>query len=73
MYHQHFLYNYHSQYFEEPQDAHKSDLEIIMENFFEMQTLSRLESMMERFVATQTIQNEEFRKKISILMKPLGS
>ena len=28
-----------------------------------MQTLSRLESMMERFVATQTIKNKEFRKQ----------
>jgi hypothetical protein len=28
-----FLYDYHSQYFEEPQDSHKSDLEILMEDF----------------------------------------
>src|SRR6266487_720235 len=28
-----FLYDYHSQYFEEPQDSHKSDLEILMEDY----------------------------------------
>ena len=28
-----------------------------------MQTCSRIESMVERFVATQTLQNEEFRKQ----------
>ncbi|KAK2382193.1 hypothetical protein QL285_069741 [Trifolium repens] len=33
MYHPDFLYDYHSQYFEEPQDSHKSDLEILMEDF----------------------------------------
>ncbi|XP_050919800.1 uncharacterized protein LOC127137375 [Lathyrus oleraceus] len=34
-----------------------------MEDFIEMQTHSRIKSMMERFVATQTLQNEEFRKQ----------
>lgn len=28
-----FLYNYHSQYYEEPQYSHKSNLEIVMEEF----------------------------------------
>lgn len=60
--HPKFLYNYHSQYYEEPQDSHKSDLKILTEDFITTQTLSRLESMMERFVATQTLYNKEFRK-----------
>ncbi|XP_050878842.1 uncharacterized protein LOC127082658 [Lathyrus oleraceus] len=34
-----------------------------MEDFIAMQTLSRLESMMERFVVTQTLKNEEFGKQ----------
>ncbi|XP_050919126.1 uncharacterized protein LOC127136633 [Lathyrus oleraceus] len=34
-----------------------------MEDFLETQTHSRLESMMERFVAKQTLQNEEFIKQ----------
>ena len=63
MYHPNFLYDYHSQYFEESQDSYKSNLEILMEDFIETQTHSRIESMMERFVATQTLQNEEFRKQ----------
>ena len=58
-----FPYNYHSQYFEEPQESHKSNLEILMENFIETQTLSRLEYTMRRFVATQTRQNAEFRNQ----------
>ncbi|XP_050877950.1 uncharacterized protein LOC127081776 [Lathyrus oleraceus] len=33
-----------------------------MEDFIETQTHSRIKSMMEHFVATQTLQNEEFRK-----------
>ncbi|XP_050919081.1 uncharacterized protein LOC127136583 [Lathyrus oleraceus] len=34
-----------------------------MEDFIVTQTHSRIESMMERFVATQNLQNEEFRKQ----------
>ncbi|XP_050896363.1 uncharacterized protein LOC127103117 [Lathyrus oleraceus] len=34
-----------------------------MEDFIETPTHSRIDSMMEHFVATQTLQNEEFRKQ----------
>ena len=58
-----FLNNYHSQYFEEPQYSHKSNLEILMEDFIETTTNSRLEYTMRRFVETQTRQNAEFRNQ----------
>src|SRR3954470_12767528 len=46
-YHQpNFLYDHHAQHFEESQDYHKSNLEILMEEFIEAQNLSRVESMM---------------------------
>src|SRR4051812_20768591 len=46
-YHQpNFLYDHHAQHFEESKDYPKSNLEIIMEEFIEAQTLSRVESMM---------------------------
>ena len=61
--HPNYLYDYHSQYFEEPQESHNSNLETLMEDFIETTTHSRLESMMEHFVETQTLQNEEFRKQ----------
>lgn len=63
MYHPNFLYDYHSRYFKEPQDSQKSDLEILMEDFIAMQTHSRIKYMIERFVATQNLQNKDFRKK----------
>src|SRR4051812_48589401 len=48
-YHQpNFLYDHHAQHFEESKDYPKSNLEIIMEEFIEAQTLSRLEPMMTR-------------------------
>ncbi|PNY02954.1 hypothetical protein L195_g026275 [Trifolium pratense] len=63
--HPYFLYDYHSQYYEGPQDPHKSNLEILMEDFIEAQTLSRLESMMDSNKALET--------QISLLAhKPLG-
>src|SRR4051812_37653939 len=54
-YHQpNFLYDHHAQHFEESKDYPKSNLEIIMEDFIEAQTLSRLESMMTKhFEETQ--------------------
>ena len=55
--------NHHSQYFEEPQESHNSNLEALMEDFIETTINSRLESMMERFVAKQAVQNEEFSKQ----------
>ena len=40
MYHPNFFYNPHSEYFEESQESHKSDLEILLENFNASQTHS---------------------------------
>ncbi|XP_050895738.1 uncharacterized protein LOC127102412 [Lathyrus oleraceus] len=54
MYHPNFLYDYHSQYFEESQDSHKSDLEILMEDF-----ITPLGPFSEKYVDVVTIISEK--------------
>lgn len=51
----------HSQYFEEPPNPQKSNLEMLMKSFIETQTHYNMESMMQSFVATKTLLNKEFR------------
>src|SRR3954464_1047637 len=49
--------------FEESQESHNFNFEISMEDSDEMVTHSRLEAMMENFVETQIVQNQEFIKQ----------
>ncbi|XP_058759439.1 uncharacterized protein LOC131632725 [Vicia villosa] len=50
-------------HFEEQQESHNFNFEASMEDSYEALTHSRLEYMMEHFVETQTVQNEDLRKQ----------
>ena len=49
--------------FEESEESHHFNFETSMEDSNAMLIHSRLESLMEHFVETQTVQNKEFRKQ----------
>ena len=64
MHHQKNSYTYRSQYYEVPHESHKSNLNIIWDNYVETLTLSKLECTMRKFMATQTMQNREFMNQL---------
>ena len=60
-------------HFEESEESHDFNFETSMEDSDATLIHSRLESMMEHFIETQIVQNEEFRKKVFKIVKTLGN